>query len=392
MANETYLYFDAAASAPPCAEAMAALTDAYSAYGNPSSLHVAGLSARRCMEHAREQLATAFRCKPEELIFTSSGTEASNQAIFGLAAMRGKRAKKIITTDSEHPSVEEPLRKLETQGFSVVRISTRGGVLDLGQLERELDEPIAFVSIMQANNETGAVYDIAAVRRALNAHKCDAPLHCDAVQGFLKLPTAAAKLSVLCDLVTLSAHKIGGVRGAGALYVKSTLRNLPPYLLGGGQERGLRSGTENVAAIAAFGAAAQAKSADRERLSAINELREFVIAQLQGSGICIHNPPQHLPNILHISIPNVLSSWSLNLLSEQGICVSAGSACSAHSQKKGNRVLESYGLPKEEIESALRISFTEQNTLTECERLCEALRTCTTLAARSNRTAERHSV
>ncbi len=377
----SYLYFDSAATAPPSREALAAVEKAYEAYGNPSSLHIAGLEARRLLETGRAQLAHAFRCEPNELTFTASGTEASNQALFGLAKMRGKRARKILTTDSEHPSVEEPLKKLEEQGFSVIRLSTRDGMLDIDRLRAELSEPVAFLTIMQANNETGAVYDLALVRRILDDCHCDAPLHCDAVQGFLKVENS--RLSAICDLVTLSAHKIGGVKGAGALYINQRIRSFPALLSGGGQENGLRSGTENVAAIAAFGAAAAAASSNQERLPYISSLREEVKQRLQDCGIRFHLPQQHLPNILHISLPGIPSSWALNFLSGKGICVSAGSACSARERKKGNRVLTAYGLPEKEIETSLRLSFSEHNTPEECKRLCSALQECiTTLSIR----------
>lgn len=373
------LYFDSAATAPPCPEALQAVARAYEAYGNPSSLHVAGMQARRLVEEGREQLARAFRCEPSGLFFTSSGTESNNQALFGLAKLRGKRARTIISTDSEHPSVEQPLQKLEEQGFTVIRLSTVGGVLDYEGLREALShDSVAFVTIMQANNETGAVYDLPRIRRILNETGSDALLHCDAVQGFLKTG-GDSRLSACCDLVTLSAHKIGGVKGAGALYIGKRAHALPALLLGGGQENGLRSGTENVAAIAAFGAAAAKACANKERLPYVESLRAEVLRRLQDSGLLFHLPEQHLPNILHLSIPGVQSSWALNFLSGRGICVSAGSACSARERKKGNRVLKAYGLPDREIETSLRLSFSEWNTMEECAILCEALQDCAKL-------------
>ena len=375
----SYLYFDSAATSPPCAEALAAVSTAYEAYGNPSSLHAAGLQARRLVEDGRAKVARAFRCEPGELFFTSSGTESNNQALFGMAKLRGKRARTILATDSEHPSVENPLRALEEQGFTVIRLSTTGGELDYDGLKAALtaSAPVAFVTVMQANNETGAVYDLPRVKRILEESGSDALLHCDAVQGFLKVE--GDRLSACCDVVTLSAHKIGGVKGAGALYIGKRAHVLPPLLLGGGQENGLRSGTENVAAIAAFGAAAAAMCADKERFSYPASLREEVLRRLQDSAILFHLPERHLPNILHLSIPGVPSSWALNFLSERGICVSAGSACSAREKKKGNPVLKAYGLPDREIETSLRISFCRQNTMEECAILCDALRDCAKL-------------
>ncbi len=372
-----YLYFDSAATTKPCESALRAASAAFAEYGNPSSLHGAGLAAKHLVDTARTQVARALRCEQGQVTFVSSGTEANNQVLFGLAKARGKRANKIISTDSEHPSVEEPLKELEKQGFSVVRLRTRHGVLDTEQLGAELDPSVAFVSVMQANNETGAVYDLAEVRRILTESGSDAPLHCDAVQGFMKADFD--RLSSVCDLVTVSAHKIGGLKGAGALYIGKNIRNLPAYLLGGGQENGVRSGTENVPAIAAFGAAAEEAMGHKERLPYIASLRQQVIETLQDSGIVLHLPENSLPNILHISIPGVLSSWALNFLSAKNICVSAGSACSAREKKKGNRVLTAYGLPQKEIETSLRLSFDVHNTREECALLCDALQQCAKL-------------
>ena len=372
-----YLYFDSAATAKTNEFAKRAAVEAMEEYGNPSSLHSAGVAARRLVENAREQVAGALRCEAKQITFVSSGTEANNQVLFGLAEARQKRGKTILSTDSEHPSVEEPLKALEARGFCVVRISTRGGVLDMEQLKKELENPIAFVTMMGANNETGAVYDLAGVRRLLTVSGSDAPFHSDCVQAFLK--TGNQKYTTICDLVTVSAHKIGGLKGAGALYVGPKVRNLPPYLLGGGQEKGLRSGTENVPAIAAFGAAAEACTKDTARHEKIAALRQQVTDGLEGSGIILHLPPVNLSNILHISIPGVLSSWALNFLSAKGICVSAGSACSAKEKKKGNPVLSAYGLPENEIETSLRLSFDTHNTKEECALLCEALRECAKL-------------
>lgn len=364
-----YIYFDSAATTAPYEEAILAASAALRQYGNPSSLHCAGIAARKMIDDSRAKIASAFSCSPDELIFTSSGTEASNMAIRGLAKIRGKRSKTVITTDSEHPSVAEALKDLEKDGFEIIYIPTKGGALDLNMLRDALAKPVAFLTIMQANNETGAVYDIPAVRRLLQQTGNDAPLHVDAVQSFQKI--SKNRLTAYCDLATLSAHKIGGIKGAGALYIRKEI-HIPALLLGGGQEKGLRSGTENVAAIAAFGTAAEKNQKDAGRIPAIADMHDFLAAELSALGVICHIPESHLPNILHISIPGVLSSWALNALSEKGICVSAGSACS--SRKKGNRVLEAYGLPKEEIETSLRISFTNSNTIEECRLLVEAIR------------------
>ncbi|MBP5231600.1 MAG: cysteine desulfurase [Clostridia bacterium] len=364
-----YVYFDSAATSAPCPEALDMLTRAASEYGNPSAEHCAGRAARALVEESREAVASAVGCSPEELFFTSSGTEASNTALFGLAKSRKRFGNVILTTDSEHPSVREPLKRLEEEGFRVLRLTTKNGRLDENEVREAARLPIAFVTIMQANNETGAVYDLRMVRRVLSDAGNGAPVHCDAVQSFLKIPNN--RLPSFCDAATVSAHKIGGVKGAAALYVRKGIR-IPALLLGGGQESALRSGTEAVPAIAAFGAAVRAKVLDPERLAVMEQTRAFLADALSNIGMKLHEPECRLPNLIHLSVPGVKSSWALNALSAKGICVSAGSACS--SKKKDNPVLAAYGLPKEEAETSLRISFTENTTKDECLLLVGALR------------------
>lgn len=365
----SYIYFDSAATARPRPEALAALSEAVTAFGNPSSEHCAGRDAHALLERSREEIAGAVGCSPEEILFTSSGTESSNQAIRGLAKIRGRISRRILTTDSEHPSIREPLRELEKEGFEIIRLSTRNGVLDEQEVKNACASPLAFVTVMQANNETGAVYDLSMIRRILSMAGSDAPIHCDAVQSFLKIRNN--RLPAFCDLATVSGHKIGGVKGAAALYLRKGIR-IPALLAGGGQENNLRSGTENVPAIAAFGAAARACRKDAKRIEKMEATHAFLEERMRELGLPCHIPENHLPNILHICVPGVRSSWSLNALSAKGICVSAGSACS--SKKKDNPVLTAYGLSKEEAETSLRISYTEETTKEDCLLLCEALK------------------
>ena len=364
-----YVYFDSAATAAPCDAAKDAVLRAFSDYGNPSSEHAAGMAARAMVENSRRVIASAIGCSPEELFFTSSGTEASSAVIWGLAKSRARAGKVILTTDSEHPSVREPLAALERDGFRIIRLSTRDGKLREAEVEEAARLPLAFATIMQANNETGAVYDLPMVRRILSRNGCDAPIHCDAVQSFLKLPNN--RLPSFCDAATVSAHKVGGIKGAGALYIRKGLR-VPPLILGGGQESGFRSGTEAVPAIAAFGAAVDAKARQADRLSRMEEIHSFLREAAAELGFPVHVPESRLPNILHLSVPGVKSSWTVNALSAKGICVSAGSACS--SRKKDNPVLSAYGLTREEAETSIRISFTEETTKEECLILLDALR------------------
>lgn len=362
-------YFDSAATAPPCGEAVAAAAEAIKEYANPSSLHFAGRAARGIIESARESVARGFGCAPEEVIFTSGGSEGNCQCIFGAAKLRARAAKRIVTTDSEHPSVSEPLALLEKQGFEVVRIPTRGGRLDEAALAKAFSAPVAFASIMLANNETGAVYDIPLVRGYIEKSRCGALLHCDAVQGFLKTDVRGV-IRKNCDLASVSAHKVGGLKGVGAVYAKKGVR-LPPFVLGGGQERGLRSGTENTPGIAAFGAAVAAFTP--EKAAYLSELNEYTRALLSESlpGIRFNLPEKRTGAVLSVSVPGAKSEVMLNALSMRGFCVSAGSAC--HSKKSVSETLRAFGLSGAELEGALRISFSPNNTKEECALLAEAM-------------------
>lgn len=362
------IYFDSAATAVVSKPAIDAVNNTINIYGNPSSLHSAGLNAKKIVETARKQIASALYCKPEEIVFTSCGSESNNQAIFGLAKLRARRQKRIITTNSEHPSVSNPINALEEQGFEIVRIGTANGKLDLKTLEAELLKGAAFVSIMLANNETGAKYDIASVRKLIDKSKSGALFHCDAVQGFLKTEDRK-EIAKNCDLASLSAHKIGGLKGVGALFIKNGIK-LPCFIHGGGQEKGLRSGTENVVGIASFGAAAE--SFDKSVNAQISSLYGYLVSLFEKSEfIDLHIPENHIDTILSVSIKGVRSEVMLNALNAEGICISAGSACSARKGPSGT--LTAYGLTKEEIESTVRISIGAQNTREDCEFLFEKI-------------------
>ena len=362
------VYFDSAATAIPLECAKEAAANAFGVFGNPSSVHSAGLNAKFLIDNARKSVSAALYCKPEEIIFTGCGSEGNNQAIFGLAKLRARRSKRIITDDSEHPSVSLTLAQLEGMGYEVVRISTKNGVLDIEQLENELSLGAAFVAIMLVNNETGAKYDIPAVRRAIDKSGCGALFFCDAVQGFLKVENPR-EIVKNCDVASVSAHKIGGLKGVGALYIKSGIK-LPAFIHGGGQEGGLRSGTENVVGISAFGAAC----AEFPKFSAhISSLYDKAVELLQPYGdiLKLNIPINHVKSILSVSIHGVRSEVMLNALDLHGICISAGSACSA--RKANSSTLVAYGLTKGEIEGTVRISFGAYNTLSEVEFLVEKL-------------------
>ncbi|MBR0231872.1 MAG: cysteine desulfurase [Clostridia bacterium] len=355
------IYLDNAATAKPLPEAVEAFNAALREYGNPSSLHGAGIRAKETLEKARAEVANAFGAAAKEIVFTSGGSESNNHALRGAFRTHCRRGKQIIISEGEHPSAENPVRALaEEYGAEVTAAPTKGGVLDINALREALKKPTALVCVMLANNETGAIYDITAVREAIDSSGTGAHFHCDAVQAFLKCGEYK-KIKLYCDTASVSAHKIGGVRGVGALYIKNGVR-LPAYILGGGQEGGLRSGTENVAGAAAFAAACRA----HKEGAAANLRKAFTnVLAAECPFAAFHIPPRHVDSIVSVSFPGVRSEVLLNALSAEGIYISAGSACSA-SRKGVSRVMEAFGLPKPELESAVRISFGEENTEEEC--------------------------
>lgn len=348
-------------------------------YGNPSSLHFAGNAALEVLETARRQVAASLgvtRPEPGELIFTSCGSEADNLAILGTAfAKPRRRGMRAITTDSEHPGAANAFRLLESQGFEVVRIPTRGGELDLDRYAAALNDRTFLVSIMTVNNETGAMYDIKRAFTMAKNRNPDIVTHTDAVQGYLKCHLTPK--SVRADLITLSAHKIHGPKGVGALYVsRDSLRrrDLVPLLLGGGQESGFRSGTENLIGIAGFGqAAAEGYAHLEDNLGRLSSLRELTLKKLSELPLRANLPAgKCAPHILNYTLPDIRSETMLHALSARGICISNGSACSSHSHHP-SEALTAFGLSPAEVECSIRISFSAFNTLADVDALAAAL-------------------
>lgn len=363
-------YLDNSATTKPCEAAVEAATKAMTdAFGNPSSLHACGFSALQMLEAARGEVAKALSADSAEMYFTPSGTAANNTAIFGAAGKAGRRGGKIVTTAFEHPSVENCMRRLEEQGFTVVRLSPdTSGNITAEQFENAIDDSTVLVSLMAVNNEVGSILPFDKIAGILRRKKSTALLHVDAVQGFLKLPIAPKKCGI--DLMSVSAHKIHGLKGAGALYVRQGV-HLKPYLLGGGQENGLCSGTQAMPAIAAFGAATRAAGDIRENAVRVTALRDRLLIGLQAiEGIRVNSPENALPYIVNISVEGIPSQVSVNFLSSQGVYVSAGSACA-----KGHRspVLAAMGLSAAEIDTAVRISLSRETTEDEIDACIKAI-------------------
>lgn len=366
--TEKIIYLDNAATTRTdnqAAELMAYM--ACEMYANPSSAHSFGFEVEKCVKAAKDKIISAlgYRAGEGTLIFTAGGTEADNMAIRGAVKTLQRKGKHIVITDSEHPAVESTVAELEKTGYTVSRIPTKGGKLDMDFARTALTPDTVIVSCMTVNNETGAVYDVAALRRLASQLCPHTYFHTDAVQAFTKVRNLA---TLGADMISISGHKIHAPKGVGALFVKKGVR-IPAMITGGGQEGNLRSGTEAVPAICAFGLAAEKamKEFDAEKQH-IEELNSYLRNRLADNPDAIINNGTNgvLPHILSIAVPGIRSEIMLRFLSERGIFVSAGSACS--SKSSDNKILAAYGLERSVADSTLRISFSKYNTAEQLDK------------------------
>lgn len=338
-------------------------------YGNPSSLHDTGIAAARMLKEARERIFSALGAKDGELIFTGSGSEANNLALFGVSCAKPRNAGgRIITDDSQHPSITEPLNRLASQGFEIVRIPTIGGKIDEAALLDAVTERTIMVTVMTVNNETGAIYDVGELFRAVKRKNPAVVTHTDAVQAFMKLPFTPASLRA--DLISISGHKVHAPKGIGALYATPEIiknKKLVPYILGGGQENGFRSGTENVPGAAAFGEAVLTPF-NRENCA----LRYSQLAENLPDGVRLNRPVKPSTHILSLTVERVKSETLLHFLSSRGIAVSSGSACSSHHGEK-NRVLSAFGLDNRRADCTIRVSLGGEESESDISALLEGL-------------------
>ena len=364
-------YLDNAATTPVLPEAAErARARMVEEFVNPSSLHTRGFRARQALEESREAIAGKLGAAPQELVFTGGGTEGNNLAILGAAQARRRLGDKIVTTAIEHDSVLGAMQELERQGFRVAYVKPQGdGRVPLEALAEEIDGDTVLVSVMAVNNETGARQPVEELARAIKRRKAPALLHTDAVQAFGKIRFSPAKWGV--DLCTLSAHKIHGPKGVGALYIKKGARLLPRSF-GGGQERALRPGTESLPLIGAFAQAAKLLPPPAQALESVGLLRDSLITGLREiPEATVHSPEDGLPYMVNFSAGTVRAETMLHFLAQRGVYVSAGSACG---KAKPSHVLAAMGLPKEQIASALRVSFSRFSTIEDVEALLAALK------------------
>ncbi|MBQ9610457.1 MAG: cysteine desulfurase [Lachnospiraceae bacterium] len=337
-------------------------------YGNPSSMHTKGIDAERYIRYAREVISKSLKCSANEIIFTSGGTEANNLALLGICEAKRRTGDHIITTSIEHASVYNPVLRLEELGYRVSFLGVdKNGIVDIEQLKHELCDDTILVSIMAVNNEIGSVQPLSEISDIIHeynlSHKSNIAFHVDAVQAFGKYRLYPSRIGI--DAMSISGHKIHGPKGSGALYVRNGVK-IKPIIYGGGQEKSIRSGTENVTAIAGLGKAAEV-AYDRldDNVSVMKNIKDtFVQKALEIDGVV--NNSGNASHISSLSFEGVRSEVLLHALEDRGIYVSAGSACSSNHPAVSN-VLKAIGMDEGLLDSTLRFSFCEYNTVAEVE-------------------------
>ncbi len=340
-------------------------------YGNPSSLHMKGVQAEKVLEEARKDIADALGANPDGLYFTSGGTEANNLALIGGALARKRKGNKVVVSAYEHDSVIKSAKQLETMGFTVEWIMPdENGIITPLSVFEAVDEKTVLVSVMLVNNEIGAINPIKEICAAAKRKNPEVVFHTDAVQGFCKVPFKAEKSGV--DFVTVTAHKIGGPKGIGALWIRKGARVLPQHF-GGEQEKQLRPGTQAMPLIAAFGKAVQLETSSfTERKEHMKMLESYLKESIKNvDGILLNSKEGAIPNIVNISVPGIRSEIMLHFLENRGIYVSSGSACALGAK---SHVLAAMGYESARIDSAVRISFGRETEKEDIDELVAAIK------------------
>ena len=347
-------------------------------YGNPSSLHMKGIEAERFVETAKKKIAKTLRVSEKEIIFTSGGTESNNLAIIGAAMANRRAGNHIITTSIEHASVENPMEFLKEQGFDITYLSVdENGIISLEELEEAVTEQTILVSMMQVNNEIGAIEPVAEATELIKKKNPATLIHVDAIQSYGKMYIYPKKLGI--DMLSVSGHKIHGPKGSGFLWVKEKTK-LKPLILGGGQQKGMRSGTENVPAIAGLGEAAEEiyENLDEKRAHLYGLKQRFIngIERLEGTHVNGKTGEDSAPHIVSVSFEGIRSEVLLHSLEDRGIYVSSGSACSSNNhagKQKGSKTLRNIHLKENLLDSTLRFSFSVHTTEEEIDYALEVL-------------------
>ncbi|WP_206916433.1 cysteine desulfurase family protein [Alicyclobacillus suci] len=353
---EKTIYLDYASTSPLLEDVKQRVSEMLDVFGNPSSLHRIGMAAEERLSTARTRVLKALGAKAGRLVFTGGGTEANNLAVFGSLALLEGRGRHIVTTAIEHPAVLEPIRTLEKRGWEVTYIRPDGnGDIQVNEVLEAIRPDTVFVSMMHVNNETGAILPVVEVAKALTEYP-KIRFHVDGTQAFGKIPVRLADTAI--DLYTVSAHKIGALKGTGGLYVRPGIK-LEPILYGGGQELGTRSGTENVLGADVFGLAAEIAVKRLEAESNALATREWFVDELERiPGWTVRKPKSPSPYIVNASLKGLRGEVIVHALESQGVYVSSGSACStAHGKQKRSHVLEAMGLSTDEVDAAVRFSW-----------------------------------
>lgn len=366
------VYLDNSATTKPCKEAVEAIRIALEEnYGNPSSLHNLGIDAAKSVIKARQSIADMLDCEKDEIFFTSGGTEANNLAVFGAAYANRRKGNRIVTTAIEHESVMQSVDELEKEGFEVIRLMPdKVGNISLSDLAAAINDKTILVSMMYINNEVGSVLPVDKIKKLVARVGAPALIHTDCVQAFGKTAVKPKKLGA--DLVTVTAHKIHGPKGCGALYIRKGARILP-RIFGGEQEKKIRPGTEAAPLIAGFGAAVDALPDLKEQHQHISELNVYAKSELcKIDGIIINSSNDASPYILNIYVPTFMRSQTVlqELSANYSVYVSNGSACA---KGKKSHVLTAMKLSDEIIDKSLRVSFSRYNTKEDIDKLCKAL-------------------
>ncbi len=337
-------------------------------YGNPSSLHTMGAKAEDYIKDAKKKTAKTLKVDEKEILFTSGGTESNNLAILGSVEANKRAGNHIITTSIEHASVQQPMKHLEEMGYRVTYLPVdEYGIIRLRDLEEALDEETILVSLMQINNEIGAVEPIEEAAKLIRAKVPHALIHVDAIQSYGKMVIHPKKLGI--DMLSVSGHKIHGPKGSGFLYIKDKTK-IKPILFGGGQQKGMRSGTENVPAIAGLGEAAaeiyEDMNAKVEHMYALKEHFIEKVTKIEGVTVNGKTGRDSAPHIVSVSVEDVRSEVLLHSLEDKGVYVSAGSACSSN-KPSVSHTLTAIGLKKNLLDATVRFSFCEKTTMEEID-------------------------
>lgn len=368
------IYLDHTATSKPTPAVIACVTDLLpSLFGNPSSIHEAGRAADRRLQSDRNQMAQDLGCSPDLLFLTSGGTESINTAVKGIFMRRAKKTNRLIISAGEHAATHETAAFLKQWGVTVSCVPiTAKGTVDLDALESALHEPAALISLIHVSNETGAINPVSEITALRNRLQPETPIHLDTVQTWGKMPFSFDESGV--ELLSGSGHKLGAPKGIGWLIKKKNVL-IEPLLHGGGQQEKMRSGTENPVLAAALATALREKSARLESDRAfVQQLRNRFLDQIEQTGIPnqVLSPPDGIPHILSVAFPGLRGETLVNALSAEGIYFSSGAACSSRRNKK-NQVLTEMGLPEKLIQSAVRISFSEENTVEEIDETAFAI-------------------